>query len=245
MASIDLQDVTVDFPVYNARGRSLKNDLLRRVGGAITRDADTVTVRALDSVTLGLRSGDRLAIVGHNGAGKSTLLRVLSGAYEPSHGRSRIEGRISSLLDLTMGMDLELSGRENIVLRGIFLGMNFQEARALVPQIEDASELGGYIDLPIRTYSSGMILRLAFEVSTAIQPDIMLMDEMISVGDAAFAAKSREKIERMMAKSRILVLASHSEATLLRYCTKAIRLRQGRVVAAGDIGAVLSTEEPA
>jgi ABC-2 type transport system ATP-binding protein/lipopolysaccharide transport system ATP-binding protein len=240
MASISLRNVTVDFPIYNARGRSLKANVLRRVGGRIgSQDGEIVTVEALRGIDLELRPGDRLALVGHNGAGKSTLLRVLAGAYEPSRGVAEIRGKVSSLLDMTMGMDPELTGRENIVLRGIFLGMTFREITDLAPSIEEFSELGGFVDLPMRTYSSGMTLRLAFAVSTAVQPDILLLDEMISVGDAEFANKARLRIEQVMENSRIFVLASHDPQMLQRYCNKAILLREGQIVTAGSLDDIL------
>lgn len=241
MASINLRDVWVEFPIYNARGRSLKSNVLRRVGGQIHGgDHGAVTINALRNINLDLRSGDRLALVGHNGAGKSTLLRVLAGAYEPSRGVADIRGNVSSLLDLTMGMDPELTGRENIVLRGIFLGMTFRQIERIIPSIEEFTGLGGFIDLPMRTYSSGMTLRLAFGVSTAVQPDILLLDEMISVGDADFADRSRTRIEQLMQNSHILVLASHDPATLRRYCNKAALLRGGEIIAGGALDDMLS-----
>jgi ABC-type polysaccharide/polyol phosphate transport system ATPase subunit len=236
MAFIDLQDVVVEFPIYSAGSRSFKTNVLRRVGGRIGESGEhMVVVRALDGITLRLRGGDRLGLIGHNGAGKSTLLRVLSGAYEPSAGSYQISGKASSLLDLTMGMDFELSGRENIVLRGVFLGMTFERARALVPVIEEFSELGDFLERPMRTYSSGMALRLAFAVSTAVQPEIILLDEMIGVGDVGFAAKSVKRLETIFEQSSILVLASHDIATLKKYCNKAIVLRNGRIEAEGSI----------
>ncbi len=180
-----------------------------------------------------------MALVGHNGAGKSTLLRVLAGAYEPSRGVAHIDGKVSSLLDMTMGMDPELTGRENITLRGIFLGMTFRQATEITPAIEEFTELGGFMDLPMRTYSSGMTLRLAFAVSTAVQPDILLLDEMISVGDMSFAEKARIRLEQVMENSRILVLASHDPMILKRYCNKAVHLREGQIVAAGSIDDIL------
>ncbi|RDI58538.1 ABC transporter ATP-binding protein [Microvirga subterranea] len=240
MTSITLRNVGVDFPIYNARGRSLKANVLRRVGGHIdSHDGEIVTVEALRDINLELRSGDRLGLVGHNGAGKSTLLRVLAGAYEPSRGVAQINGTVSSLLDMTMGMDPELTGRENITLRGIFLGMTFQEIAELTPAVEEFTELGGFLELPMRTYSTGMTLRLAFAVSTAVQPDILLLDEMISVGDANFADKAESRMEQVMENSSILVLASHDPAMLKRYCNKAVLMNGGQIVAAGSLGDIL------
>jgi ABC-2 type transport system ATP-binding protein/lipopolysaccharide transport system ATP-binding protein len=240
MAHIELRDASVEFAIYNARGRSLRRDLLRRVGGRVgSGDRDRVTIQALRNIDLTIRSGDRVAIVGHNGAGKSTLLRVMSGAYEPSTGTSLVEGKVSSLLDMTMGMDFELTGRQNIILRAVFLGMSFAQAESLVPEIAEFSELGSYIDLPMRTYSSGMVLRLAFGVSTAIQPDIILLDEMIGVGDASFADRAQARLNHFLSNASILVLASHAAATVRKYCTRGLLLEEGRLVADGDIDRVL------
>jgi ABC-2 type transport system ATP-binding protein/lipopolysaccharide transport system ATP-binding protein len=245
VALIRLTDVSVTFPIYNSRGRSLRTNVLRRVGGQLgAGTGDIVCVQALRGVGLSLTPGDRLAIIGHNGSGKSTLLRVMVGAYEPMGGTVEIQGRRSSLLDLTMGMDPELTGRENIILRGIFLGLTFAEAEALVPEVASFSELGGYLDLPMRTYSSGMTLRLAFGVSTAVRPDIILMDEMVSVGDAAFAGKAQKRVEGLMESAKILVLASHEPSLLRRYCTSAIWMKEGQIVAQGSLEDILERAKP-
>lgn len=240
MPSIDLVNASVEFPIYNARGRSLRSSLLKRVGGQIESDSsDVVTVKALRNINLSLKSGDRLALIGHNGAGKSTLLRVFSGSYEPSDGTVDIDGRVSSLLDISMGMDPELTGAENIILRGVIVGMSIAEAHGRISEIADFSELGGYMDLPMRTYSTGMALRLAFAISTAVQPDILLLDELISVGDAGFAEKALQRTENMMNNASILVLASHDGSVLREYCNRAIMLREGRVIAEGGVDEIL------
>lgn len=235
MASIDLINASVEFPIYNARGRSIRRNILARVGGQVAADGDVVSVNALQDVTLSLRQGDRLGILGHNGAGKSTLLRVLSGAYEPSSGEAEIKGSVSSLLDITMGMDPEMSGAENIVLRGALIGMTITEAKASIARIGEFAEIGDFMDLPMRTYSSGMNLRIAFAISTAIRPDILLMDELVSVGDAAFAQKARQRIRDLIDNAGILVLASHDSSTLLEYCNRGIVMEHGRLVFDGPI----------
>ncbi len=240
MASIVLSNASVEFPIYNARGRSLRADIFRRVGGNVASDShDIVKISALKNINLSLNAGDRLAIVGHNGAGKSTLLRVLSGAYEPSSGFASIAGKVQSLLDITMGMDAELTGAENIVLRGAFVGMSIKESRQATAEIAEFSELGEYLDLPMRTYSSGMVLRLAFAISTLRFPDILLLDEMISVGDAAFAVKAKQRIETMMNSASILVFASHSPEALLQYCNRGILMQAGQIAAEGSVQEVL------
>lgn len=227
---IDLVDVGVTIPIYNARSRSLRRDVLRRVGGGLAgRDDGAVRVEALRGVTLSLRPGDRVGLVGHNGAGKSTLLRVLAGAYEPSSGSVRIAGRVAALLDIGLGMEPELTGRENILLRAACMGLSARQARALEPEIEAFCELGAFLDMPLRTYSSGMALRLAFAVSTCVEPDILLLDELITVGDAAFAARAEDRMTALMDKASIMVLATHDNAMIEKLCNRVIRMEAGRV----------------
>ncbi|HVJ54338.1 MAG TPA: ABC transporter ATP-binding protein [Aliidongia sp.] len=246
MTSIILDRVTVDFPIYDARARSLKTEIMRRtVGGHIELREDNrrLSVMALRDVSMALGEGDRLAVIGRNGAGKSTLLRVLSGVYEPPVGTVRIDGTVSSLTDLTMGMDPEATGYDNIMLRSIFLGVSVEQARRSVADIEEFTELGDFLDLPMRTYSSGMMLRLAFAVSTAVTPNILVMDEVISTGDTIFMAKAEARLNRLIDKTHILVLASHDSATLRRLCNRGVLLREGRIAAFGPIEEVLKAYE--
>ena len=239
MPSIELVDATVEIPIYNSRGRSLKTTLLRRVGGHVAANGrDIVTVKALRNINLKLSPGDRLALIGHNGAGKSTLLRVFSGSYEPSTGRAEIAGTVSSLIDMMMGMDPELTGADNIILRGVFIGMSLKEARLAIPEIADFSELGPYLHLPMRTYSSGMLMRLAFAISTTRFPDILLFDEMISFGDLTFASKAKARVDAMLGQASILVLASHDVSSLRTYCNRAVMLHQGAIVSEGSVDEV-------
>jgi len=242
MPSITLERVSVTIPIYNARSRALKSELLRRAVGANftdEKDPGVVAVRALDDVTLGINHGDRVALVGRNGSGKTTLLRVMSGIYPPTSGRVAIDGHISSLTDLSVGMDPESTGYENIILRGLILGMTRKQAAAMVPDIEEFTELGEYLALPIRTYSAGMHLRLAFAVSTAVNPDIIILDEMIGAGDAAFIEKAERRIERLIEKASIMVLASHDEQLVRRLCPTAIWMHAGRMMAMGETSEVL------
>jgi ABC-2 type transport system ATP-binding protein/lipopolysaccharide transport system ATP-binding protein len=232
MASISLEHVSIEFPIYNARARRLTGELFRRaVGGRIKADAGShVSVVALRDVCLELRDGDRLGLIGHNGAGKSTLLRVLAGIYEPIAGRVSIEGTVASLTDITMGIDLEASGYENIVLRGVFLGLPVKDARGMIPEVEAFTGLGEFLQLPLRTYSSGMLLRLAFAVTTAVIPEILIMDEMIGAADASFAAKAAARLNQMITDSRILVIASHDVEIIRRFCNRAALMETGRIV---------------
>lgn len=242
MAYIELEDVAVHFPVYHASTRSLKNRLIGHMtlGGRIGEDAaHRVCVKALDRVSLTFKHGDRVALVGANGAGKSTLLRVLAGVYEPMRGRVRSEGRVSSLFDIGLGLDLESTGYENIVLRGLFLGMNRTEIFARMGAIAGFTELGDYLSMPLRTYSTGMMLRLAFAVSTQVDADILLMDEWIGAGDAAFTEKAERRLVELVSGAAILVLASHSEEIVLRTCNKAVLLKQGMIEHVGEVEEVL------
>jgi ABC-2 type transport system ATP-binding protein/lipopolysaccharide transport system ATP-binding protein len=242
VASISLDRVTIEFPIYNARGRSLTGELFRRtVGGIIKSDRAHVSIVALREISLELADGDRLGLIGHNGAGKSTLLRVLAGIYEPLSGRAQIQGSVASLTDLTMGMNMEATGYENILLRGVFLGLQVKEIRRMIPEIEEFTELGEFLELPLRTYSSGMLLRLAFAVTTAIVPEILIMDELIGAGDAAFVSKATARLNQMIGNSRILVIASHSTETIRRFCNKAALMETGRIVSLGPVEEVIAT----
>jgi ABC-2 type transport system ATP-binding protein/lipopolysaccharide transport system ATP-binding protein len=240
MASIDLEAVSLSYPIYDANGRSLKNALLRSVGGRMTDTHGRIDVQALSDISLRLRDGDRLALVGRNGAGKTTLLKVLAGVYEPPLGRVRIRGSVSSLTDVTMGMDIDATGYENILMRCVFLGMTYGEAKACIPGIEEFTELGPYLSLPIRTYSTGMLVRLGFAASTASRPQILIMDEMIGAGDMAFADKAQARIGEYVADAHIMVLASHNNHILRQFCNKAILLDKGRIAAMGDVETVLA-----
>lgn len=244
MAHITLHNVAVDFPIYHASTRSLKNRLLGHMtlGGHIGHDASRrICVRALDGISMELQHGDHVALLGANGAGKSTLLRVLAGIYEPTHGRISTNGRIASLFDLTLGLDPESTGNENIFLRGLFLGMSPTKIRERKDEIAAFTELGDYLDMPLRTYSTGMMVRLAFAVSTHVDADILLMDEWLGAGDINFVEKAEKRLAELVRGAAILVLASHSEAIVRRACNKAILLDHGAVIKVGPIDDVLNT----
>ncbi len=242
MASITVENVSVDFTIYGGGSRSLKKSVIRAgTGGRFARDAgDRLCVRALNDVSLQIENGDRLGIVGPNGAGKTTLLRVLAGVYEPAYGAVRRDGQVSTLFDATLGMDMEATGYENIVLRGLFLGASPREAREMMDEIAEFTDLGDYLAMPMRTYSAGMRLRLALAVSTCFDPEILLMDEWIGMGDAHFLEKAKGRMERFVGRSSILVIASHSEALIERLCNKAVLLDQGEVKAIGPVEEALT-----
>jgi lipopolysaccharide transport system ATP-binding protein len=231
MATITLNNVVVDFPIYGSSSRSLKTSFVNAAtGGKIARDAaQRVVVRALDNINLDLRDGDRVGLVGHNGSGKSTLLRVMAGAYEPVSGSAVIVGRIAPMLSIWLGMDMEATGYENIFMRGVIMGMKPKAMGAMVDEINTFAELGDYLHMPLRTYSSGMAMRLAFAVSTSVTADIILMDEWLSVGDASFSQKADIRLKERMDAAKILVLASHSIDLVRTHCNKIVHLDHGLI----------------
>ncbi len=236
-ASLRLRDVSVDFPIYSGGSRSLKKVLFNRTTqGNLARDArDRITVQALSDVTLDIANGDRLAIIGANGAGKSTLLKVLAGIYTPTRGHMHASGRISALLTPSIGLNPDATGRENVITRGMFMDVHPREMRARIDEIADFTELGYYMDMPVRTYSSGMMVRLCFAVATSVRPQILLMDEWIGAGDAAFFAKAQQRMEEFLSGTSILTLASHSLPLLQEWCNRAVLLDHGRIAAMGSV----------
>ncbi|HYE27049.1 MAG TPA: ABC transporter ATP-binding protein [Allosphingosinicella sp.] len=240
MNSIILDRVGVRFPLFGAR-RSGAASGLNPVGGAIAwSDRGPPSVVALDGVSLTLSDGDRVGLIGHNGSGKSTLLRVMAGIYEPCEGSIRFSGRVLSLFDPMLGMSLECTGRENVVLRGIFVGRTPRQALAKLDEIADFSELGAYMDLPLKAYSTGMQLRLAFSIATAFEAEILLLDEQFMAGDAAFMEKAERRLKEFVGRAGIVVQASHSERLIRDNCAKVVLLEKGRLVATGEPEAVFA-----
>ncbi|WP_433290939.1 galactan export ABC transporter ATP-binding subunit Wzt/RfbE [Pseudonocardia sp. CA-142604] len=239
MVSIDLDGAAVDFPIFDAKTRSLKKAVLGRAGGRIGTDSKVPIIEALRDITVSLRKGDRVALVGHNGAGKSTLLRLMSGIYEPTRGRSSVIGKVAPVFDLAVGMDPEISGLENILIRGLFLGMTRKQMEARVDDIAAFTELGDYLKMPLRTYSTGMRVRLALGVVTSIDPEILLLDEGIGAVDAEFLAKARDRLNELVERSGILVFASHSDEFLADLCDTAIWMDQGTIREHGPLREVL------
>jgi len=237
VVSITLENVITEFEIYGMRP-SLRLALINRaIGGLMRRSTGSgkrVVVRALDDISLKLNHGDQLGIIGHNGAGKSTLLRVLAGIYEPLQGRVMVEGRVSPLFTTSPGLDHEDTGYENAITCGLYLGMTRAEVVRKMPMIEGFAELGNYMALPVKTYSAGMVVRLAFAIATAIDPEILLLDEGLGAVDARFAAQARKRVEDLIERSSIMVLASHSDELILQMCNRAILLEHGRIVADGS-----------
>ncbi|MFE6922788.1 ABC transporter ATP-binding protein [Nocardia sp. NPDC057663] len=242
--SIETQQAWVEFPIFDAKSRSLKKAFLGKAGGAIGRNSsDVVVVEALRDISLSLKEGDRVGLVGHNGAGKSTLLRLLSGIYEPSRGSARIRGRVAPVFDLGVGMDPEISGYENIIIRGLFLGQTRKQMMSKIDEIADFTELGEYLSMPLRTYSTGMRVRLAMGVVTSIDPEILLLDEGIGAVDAEFMKKARTRLQSLVARSGILVFASHSNEFLAQLCDTAMWVDHGQIRLHGGIEEVVRAYE--
>jgi lipopolysaccharide transport system ATP-binding protein len=239
-ALIDVENLSVLFPLYHGSSRSLKKMVVAAASGRLGKDQQKrIVVRALSDINLHLESGDRLGLVGSNGAGKTTLLRVLAGVYEPVLGRLHVKGSLNALLDPNLGMNVELTGRENILLRGLYNGLPKSALPRLEDDVADFAELADFLDLPVRIYSAGMVVRLGFALATAIKPQILLMDEWFLAGDAAFMEKARHRLEEMVRGADILVLSSHNTAIIKDWCSRVLWLDQGQIVADGPAGEVL------
>lgn len=239
--SIRLQNVHLDLPIFDISAQSLKKRVMRmgRRNRIAEDNTGVVIVRAIDDLSLDLQSGDRLGLIGHNGAGKSTLLRVMAGIYPPTAGTVDIQGKSVPLLDIALGMDELSTGRQNIRLRGLLLGMSDREIRQKTEEIADFTELGDYLDLPLRTYSSGMRVRLAFAVSTAVDAQILLLDEVLGVGDASFQDKANARLQQLHERAEIVVLAIHSSETIRKTCNKVLWMERGKVRMFGRVDEVV------
>jgi lipopolysaccharide transport system ATP-binding protein len=239
-AVIDVTNLSVLFPLYHGSSRSLKKMVVAAASGRLAKDQQQrVVVRALSDINLRLTSGERLGLVGANGAGKTTLLRVLGGIYEPVLGNLHVKGSLNALLDPNLGMNMELTGRENILLRGLYNGLPRSALPRLEEDVAEFAELADFLDLPVRIYSAGMVVRLGFALATAIKPQILLMDEWFLAGDATFLDKARHRLEEMVRGADILVLSSHSMGIVRSWCTRALWLDQGQIVADGPTDEVL------
>lgn len=245
-ACVDVQNLHIQFPLYHGQSRSLKKSILAAATGRRLQQTaqHRLVVEALRDLTFTLRPGERLGLVGNNGAGKTTLLRALAGVYEPVAGSVRIQGTLNALLDPNQGMNLELTGRENVALRGRFHRMSRAAVDELQEDVQSFAELGDFFDLPVRIYSSGMIVRLAFAMATAISPEVLLMDEWFLAGDSAFRDKARERLEAMVRGADILVLSTHLNDIVHSWCTRVIWLENGRVRADGPTEEVMELFAP-
>ncbi len=230
---IKLNNVSVEYPVFGWHGRSIKKIIISKaVGGIFNSDLNTgaANVIALDQINLDIKSGCRVGLTGHNGAGKTTLLRTICGIYHPTTGVAITKGNINSLINIMLGVDHESTGRENIKLRGLMMGLSKKKIDEMADEIIEFSGLNDYIDLPVRTYSSGMALRLAFSIATTIDSDILIMDEWLSVGDPEFMVRAENRLLQRVRESKILVMASHNNELINRICNRKIELEHGRIV---------------
>ena len=236
MTIIHANNIVVQFPVYGmVDNRSIKKSLVNiATGGVLAKEAgNRVLVRALDELNFKFQEGDRVGLMGHNGSGKSTLLQVLAGIYEPDSGELIVNGKITSMLGITLGMDGDVTGLENIYLRGRLMGLSLSKIDVIVDDIAEFAGLGGYLHLPMRTYSSGMAMRLAFAIATSIKADIILMDEWMSVGDADFSLKANERLNKLMSYARLVVIASHNDEMILAQGNKIMTLEHGKILFIG------------
>lgn len=231
MASIIFDNVTVEYPIYNSAQTSLRKKMLGiGVGGIISSSGDQDTViRSLENVSFDLNNGDAIGLVGHNGAGKTTLLRTMAGIYSPTFGKVSRVGRTSTIIELGAGLDAELTGYENIFRMALLQGMSRREIDCAIPGIESFTELGGFLSMPVRTYSSGMLMRLMFAVNTAVQPEILLVDEMFGTGDASFQVKAYKRMHELIEDAHIFVFASHSPDLIRKYCKRVFQLCHGKL----------------
>lgn len=239
MADINFKNVSVEFSIYDVKSRSLKNKLVNiATGGLLRQDTgNSYHIKALSNVSFDIKDGDRVGVVGHNGAGKSTLLRTINKIYIPTSGQAHINGETSSLIDISLGIDPDATGRENVFIRGALLGLKKDFIEEKLDEVIEFSELGNYINIPVRTYSTGMHMRLAFAVSTLVTPEILIMDEWLSVGDQTFQNKAEARLKKLIGSANILILASHNESLLRDVCNKIVWLEHGSLK---DIG---STDE--
>jgi ABC-type polysaccharide/polyol phosphate transport system ATPase subunit len=238
MAHIELEHVNLTFRVRKERGIRLKDFILKRM--FLPSNNPIMEVRALQDINLSITQGDRVGFIGHNGAGKSTMLKLLAGIYTPTSGRREVEGRISSLFDIALGFEGEANGWENIAYRSYLQGETPSSMREKKQAIADFSELGDFLNMPVRYYSAGMMVRLAFSIATAIEPEILLVDEVLSVGDLSFQNKARERMREMMAKAHLMVLVSHDLESLPRMCNRAVWMDHGHIMMTGSCAEVIA-----
>ncbi|CAI3923598.1 ABC-type polysaccharide/polyol phosphate transport system [Commensalibacter communis] len=228
MPSITVKNLSISFPLYHENTRSLRKMTHLFISGRLRQDQHKkILVQSLRDINFTLRQGDKVGLIGQNGAGKTTLLRTMTGIYEPVVGHIRVEGSISTLLDPNAGMNFGLTGRENIYLKCSINGYSKKQTQEIAESVAEFSELGAYLDLPVRTYSSGMQLRLGFGLATAIAPQILMMDEWFLTGDAGFIQKATKRIENMVQNSQILVISTHSAETIAKWCNRVLWLDQG------------------
>ena len=228
---IDINNLTIEYPVYGIRNLSLKTKIFQDViGGSLFKNTNNlITIKAIENISLKLYPGDRVALIGHNGSGKSSLLKAIAGIYSPTNGSINVNGSVSSMLDITIGLNNDSTGLENIIISGLLMGLSKEKIKDLKDEIIDFSGLNDFIHLPLRTYSSGMAMRLAFSIASTISSDIILIDEWISVGDSEFSLKVKNRLNEMIMNSKVMIIASHDLELCRKICNKFIHLENGRI----------------
>ena len=223
--------VSIEFPIVEFRNRRLftRDAAKALVGGRFGQHGSTNTLQALSDISFSLEHGDRLALIGHNGSGKTTLMRAIAGIYTPTKGYIEASDQVVPFLDTSLGMDVDATGRQNIEIGCLFSGFGRRESQLLAEEISEFSELGDFLDMPLRTYSAGMKARLGFAIQTARRPKIMVLDEGISAGDAAFQKKVEERIMGFLDRIQIVLMASHSNNFLKKFCNKGLVLEKGQI----------------
>jgi lipopolysaccharide transport system ATP-binding protein len=237
MAKIELQNVSITFNAHQQKRQSLKEYLVNGLfAGKRNR---SVQVRALEGIDLSARDGDRVGVIGHNGAGKTTLLKTLAGVYPPTTGTREVEGKVCSLFDITLGFEHEATGWENILYRAYLQGETPASIRGKMDEIVAFAELGDFINMPVRQYSTGMMMRLAFSIATAVNPEVLLIDEVLAAGDLAFLQKAKARMRELMRTARLMVMVAHDLETIRAMCTRVIWMKQGQIVAQGEPNATV------
>lgn len=242
--------VNVEYPVFDASSQSLRHMLFLNhiprssgsvhVGGTLERTKHRSFVRALKDVSFTIKDGERVGLIGHNGSGKTTLLRTLAGIYEPATGTMETRGRVMPLFNLTEGMSPDATGRELILIRSVLLGLSEAETEEITPEVMEFAQLGDYIDLPVRTYSTGMLVRLAFAITTAVTSEILLFDELIGAGDATFVDKAQARLQKFVEKSSVMVVATHSADIMKKWCNRAMVFEHGNMMYDGTVDNALA-----
>lgn len=236
MALIKLSNVDLDYYVYGTSSRSFKTSMIQAAtGGLIKSEGKTAKIQALEGISFQLKEGDRLGLIGHNGAGKSSLLKVLAQIYAPSRGAIEISGKTNCLFDVMVGLDPTLSGIENIKLKGLIYGLSSKQIQKMAPEIIAFAELGELIKMPLRTYSSGMLLRLGFSIATHFKTDILLIDEVVNVGDPQFLLKAKQRLKELIDQTQIVVISTHDHNLIKEFCNCILSLEHGRIQFLGDI----------
>ena len=229
-AGIEVRDLHITFPLYHGSARTLRKTLAQVASSRFEQDQQRrMVVQALRGVSFSLKPGERLGLVGGNGAGKTTLLRALAGIYEPVAGRVIVRGEINALLDTNLGMNSELTGRENITLRGLHAGLSPRQIRTVEDDVQAFADLGDFLDMPVRTYSSGMVVRLGFALATSIRPRVLLMDEWFLAGDTNFMLKAQGRLEQLVQQAEILVISTHQLDVVSAWCTRVLWMDAGTI----------------